>query len=168
MRTLLTRAVKGLFALSWLILLLAACYSIDTTAGSLQTTHVIQPGTTLFTFRSPAPNTDMYAVAWSPDGKRIAYGGSDTLVYVWDQTAHALAFTARGHAADIWNLAWSPDGKRLASASWDHTVQVWNATTGHPILIYRGHKDIVLTLAWSPDGTQIASASVDVRVWQAS
>ena len=77
----------------------------------------------LLTLRSPSPKNDMYAVAWSPNGRYIAYGGSDALVYVWDRQSQSQAFTARGHTADIWSLAWSPDGTQVSSAGDD--VRVW-------------------------------------------
>ena len=142
-----THRFRWALALGCLIAGLAACSAVEATSVSVPSITSVQPGTTFFTFRSPAPKDDMYAVAWSPDGRYIAYGGSDALVYVWDRQAHSLAFTARGHTADIWSLAWSPDGKRLASASWDHTVQVWDAATGQHLLTYRGHTDLVLAVA---------------------
>src|SRR3989442_1344441 len=111
MDTLRMRHVGWILSICCLIFMLTACFAVETTP----TIAVTAPGTTLLTLRSPSATNDMYAVAWSPDGKYIAYGGSDALVYVWDRQSHTLAFTARGHAGDIWSLAWSPDGKRLAS-----------------------------------------------------
>src|SRR6266568_4466559 len=109
------------------------------------------------------------AVAWSPDGKRIASGSGDHTVKVWDATDGSHVYIYRGHSADVSTLAWSPDGKYIVSAGLDNIVQVWEADSGKLIYTYRGHNDVVYDVAWSPDGTRIASASNDgtVQVWHA-
>jgi len=66
------------------------------------------------------------AVAWSPDGKRIASASRE--VQVWDATDGGNVFTYRGHSGAVLAVAWSRDGKRIASGSEDETVQVWEAS----------------------------------------
>src|ERR1700693_3628953 len=46
------------------------------------------------------------AVAWSPDGKRIASASGDHTVQVWDATDGSHVFTYRGHSSDVSTLAW--------------------------------------------------------------
>jgi eukaryotic-like serine/threonine-protein kinase len=77
----------------------------------------------LYTYRGHIDQVD--AVAWSPDGRRIASGSYD--VQVWDAATGGNIFTYRGHSYAVDAVAWSPDGKRIASGSFDHTVQVWKA-----------------------------------------
>ncbi len=67
------------------------------------------------------------AVAWQPKGKRIASGGTDDTVQVWDAVNGGHVFTYLGHSDNVSTIAWSPDGKRIASGSRDRTVQVWKA-----------------------------------------
>jgi WD40 repeat protein len=72
------------------------------------------------------PSYAVNAVAWSPDGKRIASGSQDKTVQVWDASSSNTLLTYRGHSyAAVSSVGWSPDGKRIASGSWDGTVQVW-------------------------------------------
>nr|HET6903982.1 serine/threonine-protein kinase [Ktedonobacteraceae bacterium] len=109
------------------------------------------------------------ALAWSPDGSRIASGSDDKTAQVWEASSGRLLRSYRGHSDSIWTLAWSPDGSRIASGSMGETVQVWEVSSGRLLRSYRGHSGPVWMLAWSPDGSRIASGSRDktVQVWQA-
>jgi WD40 repeat protein len=109
------------------------------------------------------------AVAWSPDGKRIASASGDGTVQVWNASSGTTIYTYRGHDKDVFCLAWSPDGRYIASGGLDTTVQVWDAGNGNRVYTFHAHTDAVFSVAWSPDGTRIASASEDgtVQVWDA-
>jgi WD40 repeat protein len=110
------------------------------------------------------------AVAWSPDGQKIASASADTNVQVWSAATGSNVLTYREHTGTVNAVAWSPNGKLIASASDDRTVQIWDATTGETIFTYRGHAKEVSSVAWSPNGSRIASAGYDtmVHVWNAS
>jgi len=120
-----------------------------------------------------------YAVAWSPDGRRIASGSDDGTVQVWDAlTGHRL-LTYTGHRASVYAMAWSPHGGRIAScggaspgSEQGEAVQVWEGKTGRLLLTYPGHAvkgkpGYIHSVAWSPDGALIASSSWfrSVLVW---
>ncbi len=129
------------------------------------------PDSTNATYR--VPSDTVYALAWSPDGRRIASGGLDRTVQVRETTTGVSIFIYRGHAGSITALAWSPDGQSIASASLDKTIQVWNAANGNRLSIYDGHSGMVYALAWSPDGRFIASTSGggtdnSVQIWEAA
>jgi WD40 repeat protein/serine/threonine protein kinase len=65
---------------------------------------------------------------FSPDGKRVATGGWDFTVKVWDIATGQQTLALKGHTAVVTDLAFSPDGHRLISASADGTVRIWDAT----------------------------------------
>jgi serine/threonine protein kinase len=121
----------------------------------------------LYTYRGYSG--PVYAVAWSPDDKRIASASFDGTAQVWNAFTGGNIFTYKGHSDVVKAVAWSPDGRRIVSGSSDYTAQVWDASTGRNVLTYRGHFDVVEAVAWSPDGKRVASASDDktVQVWNA-
>ena len=106
-------------------------------------------------------------LAWSPDGTRLASGGWDKAVRVWDPLTGDQTQTLTGHTDFVNAVAYSPDGLSLASASSDATVKLWNPATGLERLSLTGHADAVVALAWSPDGSRLATGSLDktVRLW---
>src|SRR5260221_357249 len=109
----------------------------------------------LYTYQGHSASVN--AVAWSPDGKRIASGSNDHTVQVWDAANGEHVFIYRGHADHVNAVPWSPDGKRIASGSDDDRVQVWDAANGGHVFTYRGHADAVWGGAWASDGTRIVS-----------
>lgn len=125
-------------------------------------------GTTLLT--SEHLGGPVRDVAWSPDGTRLASGGNDKMVRIWEAATGKPLLTLRGHTDAVTAVAWSPDGRWVASASWDKTVQVWEPSSGKLLYTYSGHTHGVEAVAWSPDGRCLASASGDktIQIWDAS
>jgi WD40 repeat protein len=67
------------------------------------------------------------AVAFAPDGKRVACGG-DEAIQILDASSGKTLLQYRGSGARIHCLAFSPDGKQLASGLGDSTTLVWDAS----------------------------------------
>jgi WD40 repeat protein len=98
------------------------------------------------------------AVAFSPDGARVAAAGADGTVRVWDRQAAQKVLTLRGPDDDaITAVAFSPDGRRLASGSAAGALRVWDAAEGEEVATWRGHAAGVTSLAFDPDGRRLAS-----------
>ncbi len=116
-----------------------------------------------------AVSESIYAIAWSPDRRRIAYGGHDRAIEVRGTTTGASTLYYRGHTGSVTALAWSPDGQSIASASLDRSIQVWNATTGARITTYEEHAGMISALEWSPDSKHLASTSSgtdhSIHIW---
>jgi WD40 repeat protein len=75
----------------------------------------------------PAPNGDapLTALALSADGRWVAAGGADWLVYLWDQSTGELRASLPGHLATVRGVAFSPDCRTLYSISGDEVVLAW-------------------------------------------
>jgi WD40 repeat protein/predicted Ser/Thr protein kinase len=110
---------------------------------------------------------EIWVVAFSPDGRLIASGGSDRLVRVWDAGTGREVNRLVGHTDVIVGVAFSPDGRRIASCGWDGTVRLWDAHTGAGSILSRGPAAGLGRLAFSPDGRFLAAGSWDntVKVW---
>lgn len=87
-------------------------------------------GKTLLTYSGHSGQ--VYALAWSPDGKGIVSGGDDNSARVWSAATGQTELVYSGHSGIVFKVAWSPDGKYIASASVDGTVQVWSPSAPPP------------------------------------
>jgi WD40 repeat protein len=70
------------------------------------------------------------ALAFSPDGSRIAVGGISGKVPVYDTDSGKLVATCDGNGAGIYVIAFRPDGQHLAAAGFDGRVRLFEPGTG--------------------------------------
>jgi WD40 repeat protein/tRNA A-37 threonylcarbamoyl transferase component Bud32 len=111
------------------------------------------------------------AVAWSPDGNRLASASADDdgggAAKVWDAATDKELLGINQNQA-VRGVAWSPDGNRFVTAS-DRMVTLWDARTGKDVLKI-GHEQAVTCVAFSADGRRVATGGEDeaVGVWDAS
>ena len=116
------------------------------------------------------------AIAFSLDGEKIASGGTDHKVRLWDASMQQPIGNPFGkplerHQKSVLSVAFSADGKRLVSGGVDRTIRVWDAQTEEPIgKPFIGHSYSVVSVAFSSDGKQIVSGSDDktIRLWDAA
>jgi WD40 repeat protein len=110
----------------------------------------------------------MLCVAFSPDGTRLAAGGADGAVRVYDVASGKRLLLIEQHADWVTALAFSPDGSRVASASRDKSARVFDAKTGEMTAAYLGHEAPVFAVAWSGDGRHVYSGGRDreLHAWE--
>jgi len=62
----------------------------------------------------------------SPDGRRLAVGGWDGLITIFDLASRQILVALEGHEAPVLDVAFLGDGDTLISVS-DDQVRVWRA-----------------------------------------
>jgi len=109
------------------------------------------------------------ALEFSPDGKKLAAGGRDRIIRVWDADSGRLMRELKGHNFIIRKLVFSPDGQKLASAAPEKTARLWEVGTGKLLGLLEGHTQEIMDIIFSPDGKTLASSSRDgtLKLWDA-
>ncbi len=108
-------------------------------------------------------------VAVSADGSRIATGGLDRSVLLWDPSAPGEPVARwTGFRQAIRRVVFSPDGSRLATITGGDDLYL-NALDAEPAVL-GSHAARILDVAWSRAGTRLVTASSDhtARIWDAA
>jgi WD40 repeat protein len=116
---------------------------------------------------TPAPAVAVLSLAFSPDNKLLALGGSDGAIQLVNATGGKMVRSLTGHDSSVTCLAFHPSGNLLASGSRDRTIRLWNPDGGRAVKALEGHTAWVQGLTYSANGTRLASVGADrtVRLW---
>ncbi|MEO1530007.1 MAG: protein kinase [Planctomycetota bacterium] len=134
----------------------------------------------LFSDRDDLEPNRLWAIAVNKSDGRLAFGGSNEYVRVWDRETDEIR-VCEGIVGETKSLAWSPDG-RLAAICWPphynpatktagqkfvNNLVVWDQDgklIAEPKAIHNGFGK---GLDWHPDGSCIATAATDsvLCVW---
>ena len=104
-----------------------------------------ESGQTLHALTCPA---GVSAIAWSPDGRRLAIACSDFNIYIWEGETGQKPTVLAGHVGFVMKLAFNHAGNLLASTSFDGVVRLWNPDSGRQLAGYRGSS---WQIQFSPD-----------------
>jgi WD40 repeat protein len=126
------------------------------------------------------------AIAFSPQGDRVAAAGDDGILFLWDVDATGRGVDTAGRKPKtglglINALAFSPDGRTLFGVGGQQAILAWSIEnwdlTNQQAYTLTGHNGIIYALAVAPDGHTLVSAGegreaegapallADVRLW---
>jgi WD40 repeat protein len=112
-------------------------------------------------------DTEFNAVAFSPDGERLASAGGDGFVKIWNSKTGDLLQTFPAHTGSVVCVTFHPHGNHLATAGADLQVKVWDLTTGEELFRRPCHAVRSLGAAYTvafrpPDGRLLAAGNEGV------
>jgi mono/diheme cytochrome c family protein len=110
---------------------------------------------------------EVLALALSSDGKKLAGGGCDRLVRIWDLESGTMEQTIENHADWVLGVAFSHDNKYLITASRDKTAKIWDLAAKESFLTFTDHQNSVYGAGITSDGKTGFSVGEDgsLRRW---
>ncbi|MEV0504022.1 WD40 repeat domain-containing protein [Streptomyces spectabilis] len=134
----------------------------------------------LSTFSAPFATRlrqEVNTLAFTADGKRMATGGDDRRIRIWDvgrpHRPRVVALVPGTQPDDVESLTYSGDGRLLISAAYDGSVRIFDVSGGRrPTLLvsFAAHSGAVWRAVLTPDGRTLATAGADgkARLWDVS
>ena len=129
-------------------------------------------------------NVSLTCGDYTRDGRRLIVGGSDRLLYVYDERERALEATLHGknlkiagHQNRIFGIKCHPhDSNLFVTCGWDRSVKIYDVRTGGPVASMGGpvisgdsidiHDDMIVTGSnRNKDVMQVFSLSQQKRIY---
>ncbi len=114
---------------------------------------------------------DVWSVAFSPDGQRLATACSDSSLnglyaQVWNANTGVPTGPQLPHSDGVLVVAFSPDGKRVITGGDDKVARIWDAATGRPMTPSLTHRGVVFDAEFSADGRFVMTRTSSVHIWE--
>ncbi|HUG69673.1 MAG TPA: WD40 repeat domain-containing protein [Pirellulaceae bacterium] len=112
--------------------------------------------------------SNVWSVAFSPDGQTLVSSGYDGKVIVWSVAEKKSTATLEKHKGWCRSVAFHPGGKQFATAGEDGTAVIWDLEGPKEAKELKAHEAAIYQVAFSADGNTLATASTDktVKLWE--
>ncbi len=111
-----------------------------------------------------ASESEVESLDYSPDGRHLAIGSSDSWVRIWGFFDESRFYTLKGHDNPITVVRYSPSGRYLVSGSEDGAIRVWQPANLNQRAELDVHPGPIRTAAFSPDSSLLA-VGTERRLW---
>ncbi len=101
---------------------------------------------------------DVRALAFSPDGHRLATASTSGAGQLWDVATAAKLGAPLMHEAPLTAVAFSPQGNIIATSDVAGMLKLWDALTGRPLGPPLIHGGAISAIRFGPGGSAIATA----------
>jgi WD40 repeat protein len=98
----------------------------------------------------PVASDSVYGVSFSPDGAKIACGGADKTVRLFNVADGRELFKFDNHSDWVFGTTFSVDGKRVLSGSRDRAMKLINASNAQLIDDINKHLENIVCIARHP------------------
>jgi WD40 repeat protein len=121
----------------------------------------IETGKIVFTASRHVELDANFALAYSPDGARLAISGLNITVTIYDIRSGQVANTISGYKSSVMGMDISLDGSLLVTSHADGTVKVWDLNTGQELLALSGNSGPVSSVIFSQDDRYLITSGFD-------
>ncbi|MBX3080457.1 MAG: PD40 domain-containing protein [Anaerolineae bacterium] len=105
------------------------------------------------------------ALAWSPDGRKIAIGDSNGIVKVFDVRSGQITFsTTQSKVGFIVDIAWNPANESVIAVAYSTSVYLWDIDSNTLLKTLNLGDRAVTSLSWNAINTTLAVAFIDSRI----
>jgi WD40 repeat protein/serine/threonine protein kinase len=118
-------------------------------------------------FQSLLFGPDIYGLAFSPDGSRLAAADAFGQPFVIDTATWQVNEWVDQRSRQFISVSFSPDGERLVTGEDNGTIQLWTVQPLRPTAVLGKHEARVKSVTFSPDGRQVVSSGDDkmIALW---
>ena len=114
-------------------------------------------------FLLPESKKKIYSLAYSPDGKILAGGGSNWELYLWNTATGELIQRKEAHLDAIECCRFSADGKFIVTSSDDQSILIWKTSPLKPLRRFKSHARRFQKLLFTNDNKSIIGGSTSTN-----
>ncbi|KAH9901933.1 WD40-repeat-containing domain protein [Xylariomycetidae sp. FL2044] len=104
---------------------------------------------------------EVWQVAFSHDGTKLASCGSDKQVIIWEVPSFRILHCLKDHDNGVGNVGWSWDDSMLVTCCQDRHARLWDVSTGTLLKKLERFKEPVSSCVWAVDNQSFITGSLD-------